>query len=102
VGVYVKCVHVGGLGPKKGERGTMGWWKVNYVLPVLRASSLTLLLWQGTHTGGGISSCSRWRTLDALANESRTHRLALCVGRTRGRGGKCVTVQQVRQVETQC
>jgi len=55
VGVYVKCVRVGGLDPKKGERGTMGWWKVNYVLPVLRASSLTLLLWQGVRAGAALA-----------------------------------------------
>jgi len=95
-------VHVGSLGPKKGERGTMGWWKVNYVLPVLQVSSLTLLLWQGACAGGGISSYSRWCTLDALANKSRTRWLTLHIGRTRGRGGKCVTVQQVRWAETQC
>jgi len=92
VGVYVKCVCVGGLDPKKGERGTMGWWKVNYVLPVLWASSLTLLLWQGVCAGGSVGSCSRWRTLDVLADKSCTCRLALCVGRMRGGGGKCVTV----------
>jgi len=80
----------------------MGWWKVNYVLPVLQASSLTLLLWQGVCTGGSVGSCSRWHTLDVLADKSHTHRLVLHVGRMRGGGGKCVTVRQVRWVETRC
>jgi len=102
VGVYVKCVHVGGLDPKKGERGTMGWWKVNYVLPVLRVSSLTLLLWQGMHAGGSVGSCLRWCTLDVPADKSCTRWLTLHVGRMRGGGGKCVTVRQERQAGTQC
>src|SRR6267142_4843178 len=80
----------------------MGWWKVNYVLPILQASSLTLLLWQGTRAGGSVGSCSRWCTLDVLADKSHMHWLALCVGRMRGGGGKCVTVRQERRAGTQC